>query len=102
MLSYQSGIGKNDWKKYFYRNNDRHDFQIDLIFSLINFAIALEWDDKSERLGWMHQSEFVPCDCGMCHFCLDGLTNVFGHKEKKRRMVNFGSTRVNTSGCINE
>ena len=49
------GISKSDWKKYLNRNSDRHDFQIDLIISLINFAIALEWDDESKRLGWMHQ-----------------------------------------------
>ena len=98
----KSGISKSDWKKYLNRNSDRHDFQIDLIISLINFAIALEWDDESKRLGWMHQSKFVPCDCGMCHLCLGGSTDSIEHKEKKRRVENVGGTCVNTTGCINE
>ena len=42
----KSGINKSDWKKYLNRNSERHDFQIDLIISLINFAIALEWEDE--------------------------------------------------------
>ena len=60
--------------------NGRHAFQIDLAISMINFAIAIEWDGESKRPGWMRQSEFVPCDCGMFYFFLDELSDGIGHK----------------------
>ena len=64
----KSGIGKSEWNKYLNRNNGRHEFKIYISVSLINFAIALDWDGESKRPGWMHQSDFVPCICGMCFF----------------------------------
>ena len=73
-------IGNSEWNNYLNRNNGCHKFQIDIAISLINFAIALEWDGESKRPGWMRQSEFVPCDCGMCYFCLHVLTDGIGHK----------------------
>ena len=76
----KSGIGKSEQNNDLNRNNGRHYFQIDPSISLINFAIALEWDGESKRPGWMRQSEFVPCDCGMCYFCLHVLTDGIGHK----------------------
>ena len=60
--------------------NGRHAFQIDLAISMINFAIAIEWDGESKRPGWMRQSEFVPCDCVTCYFCINGLTDGIVHK----------------------
>ena len=53
------------------KKNGRHDFQIDLTISLINFAIVLKWDGESKRPGCMYQSEFVPCDVVMCYFYLN-------------------------------
>ena len=48
-------FGTSEQKNYFNRNNGRHDFQIDIAISLIKFAIAIEWDGKSKRPGWMRQ-----------------------------------------------
>ena len=44
-LSY-ANIGKPGWKKYSNKHTGRHDFQIDLAISLINYAIEKEWDGK--------------------------------------------------------
>ena len=82
-------IGKSEWKKYLNRNNSCHNFQIDPAIYLINFEIALEWDGESKLPRWMRQSEFVPCDCGMCYFCLNVLTGGIGHKEKKWQVVSY-------------
>ena len=84
---FKSVIGKSEWNKYLNRNNGRHDFQINLAISLINFAIALEWYGKSKRPYWMRQSEFLPCDSGIFYFCLDVLTNGVGHTKKRRQVI---------------
>ena len=39
-------IRKPKWKAYANKNQGRHDFQIDLTMSLINYAIDKEWDGK--------------------------------------------------------
>ena len=99
----KSGIGKSEWKKYLNRNNSRHDFQIDIAISLIKFPIALEWYGESKLPGCMRRSEFVPCDCGMCYFCLNVLTGGIGHKENKRRVAEYScGTCINTTRCTNE
>ena len=54
--------------------------KIDITISLINFAIALGWDGESKNPCWMRKSDFVPCDCGMCYFCLNGSTDGIGQK----------------------
>ena len=44
---------KSEWKKYKNRNNGRHDFQINLAISMINFAIVLECNWDSKYPGWI-------------------------------------------------
>ena len=51
----------------------------------------------------MRQSEFVPCNFGICYFKLKGLTHGIGKKEKKRWFVEHScGTRFDTTGCTNE
>ena len=66
----QYNIGPSQWKVY-RRKGGPETFQIDLGIGLLNYAIAKEWDGKSEkRPDWMRKVDFVPCDCEKCFFCL--------------------------------
>lgn len=86
-----SGIGREEWKKYRSKNGGRHDLQIDLAMSIINYGISLDWDGKSkERPSYMRQAAFVPCDCGACFFCINGLTNGIAHKHTGKRRSSEG------------
>jgi hypothetical protein len=67
-----AGIGDPEWNKYHSKHNGRHDFQIDLAMAL---AISLDWDVKSARPGWIHQKNFLLCDCKKCYFCKNGHTS---------------------------
>ena len=50
-------IGKPEWKKYRDKNQGRHDFQIDLGISLLNYGIGLDWDGESrERPSYMQKA----------------------------------------------
>ena len=51
---------------------------------------------KSQRLGCMHQSYFVPCDCGMCNFCQHRLTDGIVHKKSRGRLYNIIVVHVST------
>ena len=65
----KSDIGQKEWKRYLDGHSGRHDFQIDLALSLMNYGIGLQWDGESaERPNFMRQDPFVPCDCGKCFF----------------------------------
>ena len=62
-----------------------------------------EWDGESNRPGWTCQSEFVPCDGGMCYFVLNILNGGIGHKENNSLMVEYScGTCVDTTGSKNE
>ena len=51
----------------------------------------------------MSQSEFVPCDCGMCYFFLTVFTNGIGNKDNKSWVVEYLCvTCIDTTGCTNE
>ena len=71
------GLGKPEWKKHTSKNSGRHDFQVDLAI------IKQDWDGGSERLSWMHQKAFVPCNCGKYYFCIHGHTAGVQHYQKK-------------------
>ncbi len=44
-------------------HSGRHDFQIDLALSVVNYGFGLQWDGESdERPKFMRQNHFVPCD----------------------------------------
>ena len=81
----------------------RHDFQIDLALSLMNYGIGLQWDGESaERPNFMRQDPFVPCDCGKCFFCLNGITNGIAHPPKKKAKVTVEykcGAHVTTNKC---
>jgi len=71
------------WKKYQTSNTGRHDFQIDMAISLLNYGIGLDWiGDK--RPDYIQEGNFIPCDCKKCFFCLKGHTNGVTHAGKKR------------------
>ncbi len=79
----EQGIGKPEWKKYRDKNQGRHDFQIDLGISLLNYGVGLDWDGVSEeRPSYMRTGAFKPCDCKKCFFCLQGHTNGIKSKQK--------------------
>ena len=99
----EQDIGKPEWKKYRYTNQGRHDFQIDLGISLLNYGIALDWDGEScERPSYMRKGTFKPCECKMCFFCVKGLTNGITHWPSKgaKVIVEYAcGTRVTTNKC---
>jgi len=84
-------------------HSGRHYFQIDLALSLMNYGIGLQWDGESaERPNFMRQDPFVPCDCGKCIFCLNGITNGIAHPPKKKAKVIVEykcGARVTTNKC---
>jgi hypothetical protein len=43
----EQGIGKPEWKKYRDKNDGRHNFQIDLGISVLNYGVGLDWDGVS-------------------------------------------------------
>ena len=96
-------IGKPEWKKYRDKNQGRHDFQIDLGISLLNYSIALDWDRESrERPSYMRKGTFKPCGCKMCFFRMKGLTNGITHQPSKGAKVTVEykcGTRVMTNKC---
>ena len=97
-------VGDPKWKKYLSKHNGRHDFQIDLGVHLLNYALEMAWDGESERPSWMRQSEFVPCDCDKCYFCINGHTNGIAHppKKKAKNDIFFANGEVlTTNKCMN-
>jgi hypothetical protein len=55
-----------------------------------------------ERPNFMRQDPFVPCDCGKCFFCLNGITTGIAHPPTKKAKVTVEykcGTRVTTNKC---
>ena len=102
----EQGIGKPEWKKYRDKNQGRHDFQIDLGISLLNYGIGLDWDGVSrDKPSYMRKGAFKPCECKMCFFCVKGLTNGITHCPSKTGKVEVQykcGTRVKTNQCMGE
>ena len=63
----KSKIGKPSWKKYYNKNTERPDFQIDLGIDMLNYGIGLNWVGK-KRPDYMRTGRLVPCDCKMSFF----------------------------------
>jgi hypothetical protein len=101
----EQGIGKPEWKKYRDKYEGRHNFQIDLGISLLNYCIGLDWDGVSgKRPSYMQTGAFKPCDCKKCFFCLKGNTDNFAHCPRKQAKVTVEykcGTRVKTDKCTN-
>jgi hypothetical protein len=88
------------------KKDGRFKFQVDLGIALLNYAIGAEWDDLSKpRPEWMRSQDWVPCDCGACFFCLNGLTNGIIHKSKRKIVTTFtqhDKTRTKQKGCTDQ
>ena len=80
-------IGPKMWKSFTSHNGGRKKFQIYLGMALLNHAISMDWDTEDSRPRWMRQTDFVPCNCEMCFFCLRGLTNGIEPKSGKKLKV---------------
>ena len=92
------------WALYCDKNGGRRRFQIDLGMALMNYGIELDWDGDLEnrRPRWMRQSEYVPCDCDKCFFCLNGLTTGIRHKKNVKVVIEYKSgNRTRTRKCTN-
>ena len=99
----QSDIEQKQWKQYLDIHSGRHDFQIDLALSVMNYGIGLQWDGESdERPNFVQQNNFVPCNCNKCFFCLNGITTGIAHPPTKKAKVTVEykcGTRVTTNKC---
>ncbi len=81
-------VGQKQWKRYLGTHSGRHDFQINLALSIMNYGVGLHWDGKfTTRLNFMRQMAFVPCDCCKCFFCLNNITSGIVHPPSKRAKV---------------
>jgi hypothetical protein len=89
------------WTLYSDKNGGRRRFQIDLGIALMNYGIGLDWngDVNTQRPRWMRRSEFVPCDCEKCFFCLHNLTTGIDHKRKKVTIQYACGSRRRTKKC---
>ena len=71
---------QHKWKK----KHGRYRWQMDLSQELMAFAISTEWGKTEEERArgkpwWMRQSDPVPCNCGTCFFCKNGITHGISH-----------------------
>ncbi len=69
----------------------------------IDESMIKQWDGAGEkRPNFMRQDPFVPCNCGKCFFCLNGITTGIAHPPSKKVKVtvefNCG-TRLKTNKC---
>ncbi len=99
-------VGQEQWKRYLDTHSGHHDFQIDLALSIMNYGIGLQWDGESAtRPNFLQQTAFVPCDCGKCFFCLNGITTGIAHPPSTRAKVTVEyacGTRVKTNKCMSD
>ena len=90
---------------YFNKHGGLHNFQINLGITLLNYAIALEWNgNENWQPMWMTKcNNFVPCDCGKCYFCINGRTNGVGHKHQQKVAIVYSCRkRVCITGCTED
>jgi hypothetical protein len=77
-----------------------------LIWELPSWIMALDWTGmviRSQWPRWMRQSEFVPCDCEKCFFCLHGLTTGIAHPKNERVTIEYAcGSRRRTNKCSTE
>ena len=93
--------GPGSYRKYL-KKDGRFKFQVDLGIEILNYAIGKEWTDLNEPPPqWMRQTDWLPCECGKCFFCLNGLTNGIGHRKKRTRtiFVQHDNSRTMTTDC---
>jgi len=99
----KTDIGQKQWKRNLDHHSGRHDFQIDLALSVMNYGIGLQWDGESDkRPNFIRQNHFVPCDCNKCFFCLNGITTGIAHPPTKKAKVTVEykcGKRVMTNKC---
>ena len=69
------------WYEYTKAVYGRYRFQMDLANALITLGLKMDWKDFSDpRPSYMRQVDWVPCACGRCFFCENGLTHGVAHK----------------------
>jgi hypothetical protein len=103
-------VGPKQYRKYL-KKDGRFKFQVDLGIALLNYALSAEWnsaewnDLNQPRPEWVRSQDWVPCECGACFFCLNGLTNGIMHKNKGKVVTTFVqhvNTRKKQKGCTNK
>jgi len=89
------------WAVYLSKNGGRHDFQIDLAIELMIIGIEMDWDGEGEQPDWMRQVDWVPCDCGVCYFCINEHTTGIAHKRRRTSATTVYKcgTRVTNDEC---
>ena len=100
-----NGVGYKEWRRYLKSRDGRREFQIDLAISLINYAIALDWDGGDDRPSYMRKDAFEPCNCKKCIFCTNGHTGVIRGVDMKKRKSVFHyqcGGRLVSEGCTTE
>ena len=87
--------------------------QMDVAHRMVNLGIRRDCPTaNADRPSWMRQKQtgLHPCDCGVCFFCEEGLTNgvlhrPFGHtarsgrKSRPCKMIKLGKRKGKCSGC---
>jgi hypothetical protein len=91
------GFGK------YLRKDGRFSFQVDYGIAILNYACERAWPDRTKpRPDWMHKSDFIPCDCNKCFFCINNLTTGIQHKKRKVTKTVFiqhDNSRTVQKGC---
>jgi hypothetical protein len=60
-----------------------YQFQMDLTLEILEYAIKLDWEnieDEKTKPQWMRKMNRIPCSCGKCFFCKNGLTHGIDHR----------------------
>ncbi len=100
----KSNIGPKRWCRFLTKNGGRRKFQIELGLDLLNYAIRQDWEDHTEKKPlWMRRAPLIPCDCKLCYFCLEKMTNGIHHKPKTQVVIHHSDgIKTQTSSCTAE
>ena len=78
--------GKNHkWQRCLDKQLGRHRFQMDLGNDLMKAGIAMDWKDltdKKQKPVCIRKHDWIPCNCKICFFCVNGLTCGVAHKTR--------------------
>jgi hypothetical protein len=75
------GFGK------YLRKDGRFSFQVDYGIPILNFACERAWPDRT-RPEWMRKSDFIPCNCKKCFFCIKNLQSTEDGIHSTRQLAN--------------
>ena len=86
-------VKREGWQKYL-KKGGRRLFQLDLAQVLITkgmelgvrggvrdgpLVVDLRNGDRQSRPRWMRRADYVPCNCGTCYFCAQGICHGVAH-----------------------